>query len=92
MKKKIEAARRARELASPRPHTKKRAASFAGGRSTPKTAAAGGGGAAGSGSAIGGAWGQAGGAQRGTGGRKAVGRNKARSSSEGVRYVTCVWL
>ena len=77
MKAKIEAARRARELASPRPHTKKRAASFAGGRSTPRSSQEG--------------WsGVAGATSRGAAGRRAAAaRTKARSASEsGSRSVS----
>lgn len=86
MKEKIEAARRARELASPRPHTKKRTSSFAGGRSTPRTATSSGG--AGTGGAGGSVWGQqGGGGQRATGSRKGGARSKARSVSDCGRCV-----
>ena len=93
MKEKIEAARRARELASPRPHTKKRTGSFAGGRSTPRGAAAGGGGGGAAGSWVGGAVGGSGSSGSGGGGgggsnaRKGAARSKARASSEGAGYV-----
>lgn len=97
MKDKIEAARRARELASPRPPPKKRAGSFSGGRGTPKSgnlsgaaaAATGGGGGGGAASVASGVtWGQAGGSVKGSMIRKNSGGRKSRSSSDANRRVS----
>ena len=94
MKEKIEAARRARELASPRPHPKKRAGSFSGGRCTSKSgtgagaaaaaAAAAAVGGSGSSGAVGGeggfGWGQSGVPPKAGAGRKSSNGRKSRSS------------
>lgn len=88
MKEKIEAARRARELASPRPPPKKRAGSFSGGRGTSKSGNLSGAAAAATGGTGGGVpgggggvtWSQAGGSVKGNMSRKNSGGRRSRCS------------